>query len=397
MSPTLWTWRRPQTAAKYTTAVIPLDEAHEHSHSYRSRQQNSELAGQLDDGAFDEDETGGDKDDDQEEEDVGMFLGSSGVHEYSIEGLRREVRQGRRGEKRTAYENGALFLEFLPDASSSLLTLLSVWWPIGQLCSSLFAWYFIAHWPADQGWRYFIMTIGLITFTMFLIRVFLFDMLESPKYLLSRGRQAEAVAVVQGIAHKNNRKTWLTESILNAVVDDPSPPSRARLSTTGILKTRLNSFSASHLAPSSTPVPSLSPPPSSASLASPEVSSPSGPSHPSPLLGRRGTLALSTLLSAIFLFLFVALGTTPQAQLVFSCVEALAQNSMYGVLYAFTPEVFPAPVRGAGTGVASFLNRAMGLLAPVVAATVPGDGTRVPVLLAAGLILAAGGAVWGAD
>lgn len=31
----------------------------------------------------------------------------------------------------------ALFLEFLPQASQALLTLLSVWWPIGQLIGSL--------------------------------------------------------------------------------------------------------------------------------------------------------------------------------------------------------------------------------------------------------------------
>jgi MFS family permease len=33
--------------------------------------------------------------------------------------------------------DGALFLEFLPGANGSLLTLLSVWWPIGQLIASL--------------------------------------------------------------------------------------------------------------------------------------------------------------------------------------------------------------------------------------------------------------------
>ena len=33
--------------------------------------------------------------------------------------------------------DGALFLEFLPFASGNLLTLLSVWWPVGQLVSSL--------------------------------------------------------------------------------------------------------------------------------------------------------------------------------------------------------------------------------------------------------------------
>lgn len=33
--------------------------------------------------------------------------------------------------------DGALFLEFLPSASSGWLTLLSIWWPLGQLLASL--------------------------------------------------------------------------------------------------------------------------------------------------------------------------------------------------------------------------------------------------------------------
>jgi hypothetical protein len=40
--------------------------------------------------------------------------------------------------------DGALFLEFLPFASGNLLTMLSVWWPIGNLiaryaCSFIYA------------------------------------------------------------------------------------------------------------------------------------------------------------------------------------------------------------------------------------------------------------------
>ncbi len=109
----------------------------------------------------------------------------------------------------------------------------------------------------------------------------------------------------------------------------------------------------------------------------------------SPFLGRRGTLAISTFVSAIFLFIFVQFGKSSTSQLAFSCVEAFTQNIMYGVLYAFTPEIFPAPVRGAGTGVASFLNRATGLMAPVIAATIPGDGTTAPIYLSGALIFAA--------
>ena len=33
--------------------------------------------------------------------------------------------------------DGALFLEFLPFHSGKLLTLLSIWWPVGQLLASL--------------------------------------------------------------------------------------------------------------------------------------------------------------------------------------------------------------------------------------------------------------------
>ncbi|KAI8946590.1 sugar transporter [Xylaria longipes] len=339
--------------------------------------------------------------------------------------------------------DGALFLEFLPDASSSLLTLLSVWWPVGQLVSSLFAWYFITNWPVDQGWRLFIATIGLVTFIMFIIRFGLFHLFESPKYLLSQGRQSEAVAVVHGIAYRNNKKTWLTEEVLDAVVDtDDTERAPARVSARSVLTQNLSSFSLSHIQPlfqnrklglttaliwfcwasigmgyplfnaflpqylshgggevsareSSAPT-FATPAETYRNYAIISIAGVPGSllaaylvDHKSPFLGRKGTLAISTFVSAVFLYLFVTLGTTPTAQLFFTSVEAFCQNIMYGVLYAFTPEIFPAPVRGAATGVASFLNRVTGLLAPLLAANIPGDGSTTPIYLSAALILAA--------
>ncbi|KAK4104111.1 MFS general substrate transporter [Parathielavia hyrcaniae] len=535
-----WAWRQAETAADYAAVVVPLEEAHQHSHSYRSRPRpNPEEP--LDDEALTGDE---DMDKDADDEDTTMLVMSNAAAEYSIEGLRREVRRGKRGENWTPYElksrllnkaiqdigmgtyNWQLFVLCgfgwfadnlwmqgvsltLPSLSAefgiseksvryttsalfvglclgsifwgigsdilgrriafnltllitsvfgtasawasswggvcliSLLTLLSVWWPVGQLCSSLFAWFFIANWPADKGWRHFVTAIGVITFVMFLVRFFLFHMFESPKFLLSRGRQAEAVAVVQGIALKNNRKTWLTEEILDAVVEDQTPPIRRKLSTKNIIRNKLAAFSSERIRPlfnnrklglttslmwfcwatigmgyplfnaflpqylshggtgggSESSADSLQSQISAETYRNFAITSIVGVpgsllaayavDMKSPFLGRRGTLAISTLLSAVFLFLFVQLGTSPSSQLAFSCVEAFSQNIMYGVLYAFTPEIFPAPVRGAGTGVASFLNRATGLLAPLIAATVPGDGTTAPVYLSAALILAA--------
>ncbi|KAL9714525.1 hypothetical protein Ac2012v2_002839 [Leucoagaricus gongylophorus] len=81
--------------------------------------------------------------------------------------------------------------------------------------------------------------------------------------------------------------------------------------------------------------------------------------------GRKLTMAVSTLLTGVFLFLF----TTSQNQaavLGYSCASGLTQNAMYGVLFAYTPEVFPAPHRGTGDAMASSINRVTGILAPII-------------------------------
>jgi hypothetical protein len=88
--------------------------------------------------------------------------------------------------------------------------MLSVWWPVGQLVASLgtlnridrevriqgltwviVAWGFIPNYSCtdpknckradNMGWRYFILTLGALTFAMFICRFFLFHLYESPK------------------------------------------------------------------------------------------------------------------------------------------------------------------------------------------------------------------------
>lgn len=94
-------WRRTETAADYAAAVVPLEEAHQHSHSHRlSLRSDSE--GQADGDAFDSD---GGIDKDLDEQDTTMLMTGSEPPEYSIEGLRKEVRRGGRGKKWTAYES----------------------------------------------------------------------------------------------------------------------------------------------------------------------------------------------------------------------------------------------------------------------------------------------------
>lgn len=150
--------------------------------------------------------------------------------------------------------DGALFLEFLPFASGNLLTMLSVWWPVGNLVSSLLAWAFIPNFTCSEegpcrkednmGWRYLVITLGAITFVMFLCRFFLFHLYESPKFLLSRGRQDEAVAAVHGIAYKNRKKTWLTVEILNEIGGYPEQTSTPQnLNNKEIVERYMSKFS----------------------------------------------------------------------------------------------------------------------------------------------------------
>jgi len=328
--------------------------------------------------------------------------------------------------------DGALFLEFLPGASGGLLTLLSVWWPVGQLVASLIAWGFLGgSYAPDKGWRYFIYTMGTMTFVMFLARFLLFHLYESPKFLLSRGRQAEAVAVVHGMAHQNRTTTWLTEEILNEIGGDQAVVSGDKMSTMEIVRRKLSSFSGDRIAPlfssrklgMSTaliwfcwltigigyPLFNAFLPQylaagqdsSGAAISSNEtyrnyaITSVVGVPGSIlaaylvnvPFIGRKGTMAFFTMLSGVFLFLFT-LNPSSDYQLGFSSAEAFTQNIMYGVLYAYTPELFPAPVRGTGTGIASCLNRLGGLCAPIIAANIPGSNPNAPVFVSGGLILA---------
>lgn len=293
------------------------------------------------------------------------------------------------------------------------------------------AWGFIPNYSDHWGWRYFILTMGALTFFMFICRFFLFHLFESPKFLLSRGRQAEAVAVVWGIAHHNKAKTWLTEDILNEIGGDPDATPDAKLSTMEIVRRSLSKFSTQRIAPLfATKKLALSTiliwfqwttigmgyPLFNAFLPQ-YLANAGGSTAPTPTnivyrnyaitsiigvpgsiiacytvdikyIGRKGTMAIATAISGMFLFLFTT-STNSDTQLAFSSLEAFFQNIMYGVLYAYTPEVFPAPNRGTGTGIASCLNRIAGLCAPIVAVNASTASPSAPVYAAGGLFLAA--------
>ncbi|EAW11404.1 putative sugar transporter [Aspergillus clavatus NRRL 1] len=346
--------------------------------------------------------------------------------------------------------DGALFLEFLPFASGNLLTMLSVWWPIGQLIASLLAWAFIPTYTCaddlpsclkvgdgveccsksnNMGWRYLVLTMGALTIVMFICRFFLFHLYESPKFLLSRGRQEEAVAAVYGIAHKNKAKTWLTVEILNEIGGYPEENAPQTFSNKQIVERYMSKFSLQRIRPLFATkklgfttvilwfcwatigmgyplfnafLPQYLKNAGGATETSTYVTYrnyaiTSIVGLPGSILacytveikyiGRKGTMVISTLITAVLLFCFTTT-TDSNIQLVCSCLEAFFQNIMYGVLFAYTPEVFPAPSRGTGSGIASCLNRIAGLCAPLVAIYGGDANPNAPIYASGGLILA---------
>ncbi|KAI4228367.1 MAG: hypothetical protein LQ349_006561 [Xanthoria aureola] len=281
-----------------------------------------------------------------------------------------------------------------------------------------------------QGWRYLNLTLGAMTFVMFTCRFFLFHLYESPKFLLSQGRQPEAVAAVHGIAYKNRKQTWLSEDVLNEIGGTVAAVEKEHLSTGEIIKRNLGKFSTERIGPlfatkklglmtcliwfcwttigMGYPLFNAFLP---QYLTNSNAEQPTEPSIvyrnyaitsivgvPGALLayftvnmkyiGRKGTIASSTLITGILVFCFT-ISSDPTFQLAFTCLEAFFQNIMYGVLYAYTPEVFPAPNRGTGTGIASMLNRIAGLCAPIVAVNAGQEDPKAPIYASGGLFLAA--------
>ncbi|KAJ3877407.1 MFS general substrate transporter [Lentinula edodes] len=349
--------------------------------------------------------------------------------------------------------DGAIFLEFIPQSHQWLLTLLSAWWALGQLFASLVAWPLIGNFSctsaddcpksSNMGWRYTFYVLGGVTLIMWILRYIVFDLQESPKYLISKGQDEKAIKVLEHIARVNGRTITLTVESLR-IVSGTQDVTSTPLTTRQLIKQSFSSFSLSHVTPLfstrrlainttitillwgliglayplfngfitlylTTQVPSDS----SVSTTYRNYSIISVLGVPGSIIaclvvdwtrknksafamgGRKVTMAVSTALTGVFLFLFTTSKTTA-AVLGYSCASGLTQNAMYGVLYAYTPEVFPAPHRGTGDALCSAFNRITGILAPVIkivtttaAGTAANDAANGPIFVSASLFLVA--------
>ncbi|KAL6233793.1 hypothetical protein BDW75DRAFT_251807 [Aspergillus navahoensis] len=335
-----------------------------------------------------------------------------------------------------------IFLEFIPGSHQYLLTALSGWWNLGQLIVSLLAWVFLANFscPTDatpdtcsrannMGWRYTLISLGGLSLAFTFIRIFVFEMPETPRYLLSQGKDQAAVDAVNYVARQNGKPEPLTLLMLQAIDARLGiiPNATEGLSTKEILKENMTEFRGEHyralfatrklsrhtalvwavwliigiayplyfnflpsyLATRFTQNSSLD-----LTYRNYCIQSAVGVVGPlsaavlvNTFFGRRWMMGISSIVTGIFLFAYVGVKTSTSS-LAFSCITGLLGNFEYAVMYAFTPESFPAPHRGTATGTAASLLRFGGLVASLIASET--GFTTAPIYASAALWIGVG-------
>jgi MFS family permease len=94
-----------------------------------------------------------------------------------------------------------------------------------------------------------------------------------------------------------------------------------------------------------------------------------------PTVGRKWTMVISSGLMGASIFIF-STANSEASNIGLNTMEYFFQSMFNAVLYGWTPEVFPGPVRGTACGVASFWGRLSGIIAPIVGQSlVPADGS----------------------
>lgn len=96
-----------------------------------------------------------------------------------------------------------------------------------------------------------------------------------------------------------------------------------------------------------------------------------------PAIGRKWTMCFSSGMMGISILLLSIVDTVPKNEGLFT-MEYFFQSMFNAVLYGWTPQAFPAPIRGTACGIASFWGRLFGIVSPLIAQHLYGrtrDGT----------------------
>ena len=294
----------------------------------------------------------------------------------------------------------AMMAEFLPPSRRGRwLVALEGFWAVGTILVALTAWAASA-WAGSDAWRWLFAATALPALIGFGLR---FWLPESPHFLLDRGEELAARAVLDRIARVNARPAVSTP------LQATAPAARAGMGDllAGGLRRRTAMILLAWLLVSTAyygvfiwlpgrlvtqgygfvrgygflvllaraPLPGYA-------LAAVGVES----------IGRRRTLIAFLIASALGCFLFV-LTDAPTLIAASLLLMSFALLGTWGGLYAYTPELYPTALRATGMGIAGAVARLGGLLAPSAVALVVGADFALAIGLFAALLLVAAVAV----
>ncbi|KAI8942888.1 hypothetical protein NX059_000928 [Plenodomus lindquistii] len=348
--------------------------------------------------------------------------------------------------------DATIALEFLPQNRRFLVALLSMWQPIGVTIASAISYGTAAKWRCDptllscrdvadgepcctvssnMGWRYNVIVLGCMTLAVFFLRYFVFKFHESPKFLLSRGREAEAIEVLHKIAKFNKvAPPTLTLEMFAAIDEQDSqlsgsagPQSTAATTKAvlsgfgkemkrlkGIFTNKLSCFIfillaiaymgdywSFNLAGSFLPIILLrnnvdngrgsvsdtyeqyiiiyAPGIIGAVLALISVQM--------PLVGRKWSLVFSAICQGVSMAMYTQVDSTA-AYVGLNALEYIMQTYFNAVLYASAPELFDTSYRGSVSGMLSCTGRLAGIVAPYAGAQYLADASSGILWLGAG-------------
>ncbi|KAK6460623.1 inorganic phosphate transporter [Scheffersomyces coipomensis] len=309
-----------------------------------------------------------------------------------------------------------VFLEFLPHKDQWLLTFFAFFWGIGQTLAVLTAYAFLPNnscssydnCPSheNKGWRYVFYVNGAFVLVLAVLRVTIVRLQETPKFLVSNNRDADAIKVLHDIADKYNRTCSLTLDKLKECGTIESNDDYRKHSTfkglwnltlghlkilflnkkttkstlllffswfcLGITYPLYSSFLPVYLATRGANI--------SADNVSgvyrdnliSNVASIGGPIIAGllllyvPVLGRRGVMFIGGVSTMALLFGYTAIRTRAENVGLSSAVYC-ALYIYYGVIYAYTPEVFPSAARATGNCLCLVCTRIATAITPVIA------------------------------
>ncbi|KAL8962752.1 MAG: hypothetical protein Q9193_000891 [Seirophora villosa] len=285
---------------------------------------------------------------------------------------------------------------------------------------------------SNMGWRYLMFTLGAICLLVFFLRFIVFRFQESPKFLLYRGQDEKAVRVLHHVAKFNGRQCNLTIEDFAALTDEdssmesvgsgaPALGGGAKLAESSFgekVKFELSRYKLLFANPLIARLTilvwitymfdywgfsiagSLLPQILLQKNREIEVSTEEtyrnyviiyvcgipgvllgALMYGVPLVGRQWGMVISSALMATSLFLFSAINTEA-SNVGLNIMEYFFQSMFNAILYGWTPEAYPAPIRGTACGVASFWGRLFSIVSPLIGAHLLASNVNGPLYLA---------------